>query len=517
MEIEDVYIFRAVVGFMWVMYLWETYLSWRQRNVYKTSTKVPDVLQDVLDKETFEKARLYQLDKSNFGFWSDLYSQVESTLILVCGGLPFLWTLAGRILLRFGYGFEYEILQSLVFTVVAMLISTALSLPWTLYSTFVIEEKHGFNKQTLSFFFKDQVKKFFVMQLIALPIIASLIYIIQVGGDYFFVYAWLFTLIMSLLLITIYADYIAPLFDKFTPLPDGDLRQEIEKLSASINFPLKKLYVVEGSKRSSHSNAYFYGFFKNKRIVLFDTLLEGYMSEEEKKAALEEEKKKKTALEEEEKKKTALEEEEKKKTALEEEEKKETEQNKEQTESKKTESEATGDSNKISGDSEVSGDSKEKKEEKRKTGCNDQEVLAVLCHELGHWFLSHNLKNMFIAQVNTFLCFMVFAFLINRRELFTAFGFTTQPVLIGLLIIFQFIFSPYNEILSFFMTRLSRMFEFQADTFAKSMHRAEALKSSLIKLNKDNLGFPLSDWLFSTWHYSHPPLLERLKALEKTE
>jgi len=113
-----------------------------------------------------------------------------------------------------------------------------------------------------------------------MPILSLLIYIIRIGGDYFFIYAWLFTTVITLVLITIYADFIAPLFDKYTPLQEGDLRTQIENLAKSVGFPLYKLYVVEGSKRSVHSNAYMYGFYKNKRIVLFDTLIEGYKPSE---------------------------------------------------------------------------------------------------------------------------------------------------------------------------------------------------------------------------------------------
>ncbi|CAL1273872.1 unnamed protein product [Larinioides sclopetarius] len=226
--------------------------------------------------------------------------------------------------------------------------------------------------------------------------------------------------------MTVYADFIAPLFDKFTPLPEGTLRTRIEELAKSISFPLKKLYVVEGSKRSSHSNAYFYGFYKNKRIVLFDTLI--------------------------------------------------------------------------------------------KTGCNNDEILAVLAHELGHWKLNHVLKNLIIAQVNLFLCFAVFALLFKNSSLYAAFGFhDQQPVIVGLVVIFQYVFSPYNEVLSFLMTALSRRFEFQADAFAKVLNKAADLRSALIKLNRDNLGFPVYDWLYSTWHHSHPPLLERIHALGKLD
>ncbi|KAF6112392.1 zinc metallopeptidase STE24 [Phyllostomus discolor] len=424
-------IFGAVLLFSWTVYLWETFLAQRQRRIYKTTTHVPLELGQIMDSETFEKSRLYQLDKSTFSFWSGLYSEIEGTLILLFGGIPYLWRLSGRFCSSAGFGPEYEITQSLVFLLMATLFSALTGLPWSLYNTFVIEEKHGFNQQTLGFFIKDAIKKFIVTQCILLPVSSLLLYIIKIGGDYFFIYAWLFTLVVSLVLVTIYADYIAPLFDKFTPLPEGKLKEEIEVMAKSIDFPLTKVYVVEGSKRSSHSNAYFYGFFKNKRIVLFDTLLEEY--------------------------------------------------------------------------SVLNKDIQE-------------EVLAVLGHELGHWKLGHTVKNIIISQMNSFLCFFLFAVLIGRKELFAAFGFfDSQPTLIGLLIIFQFIFSPYNEVLSFCLTVLSRRFEFQADAFAKKLGKAKDLYSALIKLNKDNLGFPVSDWLFSMWHYSHPPLLERLQALKNSK
>lgn len=467
MELVVPDILKAVLAFLWVMYVWEAYLSYRQRKLYKTVTEVPEEVKEVLDEETYTKARLYQLDKSEFSFWSGLYSQFETTVILLFGGIPFLWNKSGEFLQRHGYDEEYEILQSNVFLLGATAFGLVTGLPWSLYSTFVIEERHGFNKQTLGFFIKDQIKKLAVSIALSIPITSLLIYIIKIGGDYFFIYAWLFVFVISLVLVTIYADYIAPLFDRFTPLPEGELRTRIEEMAASIDFPLKKLYVVEGSKRSSHSNAYFYGFFKNKRIVLFDTLLEDY-------APMNQEKK--------------------------------TEENADEgNEEEKPEVQDEAAQN-----AEEDGSDKKNK----KVGCNNDEVLAVLGHELGHWKLSHNLKNLVIGQVNLFLCFMVFGFLHQNKALYEAFGFNAMPTLIGILIIFQFIFSPYNELLSFCMTVLSRKFEFQADQFAMDMGRAADLKSSLIKLNKDNLGFPVTDWLYSTWHYSHPPLLERLRALK---
>merc|ERR1712226_1688604 len=121
---------------------------------------------------------------------------------------------------------------------------------------------------------------FCIGQIITFPLVAVIIKIIQSGGEYFFIYLWLFTVAFTLFMMVIYPEFIAPLFDKYIPLPEGELRKAIEDLAASIEFPLYKLFVVERSKRSSHSNAYFYGFFNFKRIVLFDTLLE--QSEREK-------------------------------------------------------------------------------------------------------------------------------------------------------------------------------------------------------------------------------------------
>ncbi|KAH9519400.1 CAAX prenyl protease 1 [Bulinus truncatus] len=480
-------IFNAVLAFVWITFIWEIYLSLRQRHVAKSSTKVPPALVSVMEQETFDKARAYHLDKSSFGLVHSIYSQIESTIILVYGAIPALWYWSGHLQIKLHIP-EGEILQSLVFMVLAMLYTTITSLPWSLYSTFVVEEKHGFNKQTLGFFFKDMAKQFAVTLVIALPVVAALIFIIQAGGSFFFIYAWLFILVVSLVMITVYADYIAPLFDKFTPLPDGELRTLIEELASSIKFPLKKLYVVEGSKRSSHSNAYFYGFFNNKRIVLFDTLLEDFIPENK------DDKTEQSA--------------DQKQDESDDQERYIENKTEEDDVEKKQKDQVTED------DSEKDPSGTERKQKRKKKGCSNEEVLAVLCHELGHWYHNHVLKQLMLSQINLLLCLMVFAVLIKETVLYSAFGFNTQPTLIGLIIIFQFIFAPYNEILSFIVTYITRQFEFQADAFARGKNRSVALRSALIKLNEDNLSFPLSDWLYSAWHFSHPPLLDRLRALE---
>ena len=346
-------------------------------------------------------------------------------------------------------------------------------MPFSVYREFVLEQKHGFNKQTPGFYAKDQIKKFVIGQLIQSPILAGVIKIVYWGGDYFFIYLWLFAVLMTLFLMTVYPDLIAPLFDKYTPMPDGQLRYvlftqsdfvikiknlfrtDIEELAASVNFPLYKLFVVEGSKRSSHSNAYFYGFYKFKRIVLFDTLLE----EEERKKIM-------------------------------------------------TETETKSDN------------SEEEEKNKIKTGCNNKEIVAVLGHELGHWKLNHVMKNIiigqvsnkfpklksnlieFISKVQILLMFTLFGYLSKSEPLYEAFGFTdSKPVLIGLMIVLQYITAPYSAVIGFLMSVLSRHFEFQADEFAANLGKARDLHGALVKLNNDNLSFPIYDWLYSVKYF----------------
>lgn len=187
---------------------------------------------------------------------------------------------------------------------------------------------------------------------------ACIVWIVQIGGDLFFVWLWAFVGVISMLLITFYPVYIAPLFDKFRPLEEGKLRKSIEELAASLSFPIGQLLVVEGSKRSHHSNAYFTGLWGVKRIVLFDTLL----------------------------------------------------------------------LNKgLADDSTLADDEKGK-------GCTDEEVLAVLAHELGHWKLGHMTKNIVIMQVQLFIIFMMFAYLFKFDALYEAVGFTNgkQPIIVSI-------------------------------------------------------------------------------------
>lgn len=417
-------------------------------------------MEHAIDTETFEKARRYSVDRENFGIFKGLFVDVLITVLqLYFGVLAFFWRQAENIVDYVGLDRSNEILVTCAFLAILIAEGFVKDMPFKIYSTFVLEERHGFNKQTVGFFIKDNIKSLILNVLISMPIISCIIYIVQVGGDYFFVWLWVFISVIMLVLMTIYPVFIAPIFDKFRPLDDGPLRKSIESLAASVNFPLTQLYVVEGSRRSAHSNAYFYGMFGSKRIVLFDTLLKP--KEEEKDNAGE----------------------------------------------KHEETELTKD------------ETKNDQKPKDKKGCEDNEILAILAHELGHWAHSHMVKNIIIAQGHLFLIFVVFSKLFHFGPLYQSVGFDdgVKPIFIGLVLIGNYVLTAYNALISFGMTVLSRKFEYQADAYAMKLGHHEGLKSGLIKLNIDNLGFPVHDWLYSAMNHSHPTLLQRLSHLSEDQ
>ncbi|KAM0950152.1 putative ste24 endopeptidase [Dioscorea sansibarensis] len=412
---------EAVLGFIVLMYIFETYLDIRQHSALKLPT-LPKALQGVISQDKFEKSRAYTLDKSCFHFVREAVSTLMDITILYFGALPWLWKKSGDLVLYFGLNADNEIIHTLSYLGGIMIWSQITDLPFSLYSTFVIEARHGFNKQTLRLFFLDIFKGICLSILIGPPIVAAIIIIAQNGGPYLAIYLWVFMFVISLVMLTLYPLVIAPLFNKFTPLPEGELREKIEKLAASLKFPLKKLFVVDGSTRSSHSNAYMYGFFKNKRIVLYDTLIQQCK--------------------------------------------------------------------------------------------NDEEIVAVIAHELGHWKLNHTMYSFITVQILSFLQFGGYTFVRNSKELFLSFGFDSQPVIIGF-IIFQYTVMPIQHLVNFGLNLVSRAFEFQADAFAKKLGYGAALRAGLVKLQEENLSSMNTDPWYSAYHYSHPPLVERLAAIDR--
>ncbi|ODQ67584.1 hypothetical protein NADFUDRAFT_82021 [Nadsonia fulvescens var. elongata DSM 6958] len=269
-----------VLGFSVGQYLFETILNYRQYKVLQR-TAPPAEIGEFVDDVTFNKSQDYGRAKARFGFVSDLYGLVQNSLLIKYNVLPKIYSFAGCVLKRFAPVWLNGAIPQSIFMFLGLgTVSTLISLPLSIYSTFVLEEKYGFNKQTPKIFITDLFKSQLLSWAIAPPLMTAFLKIIDYFGNKFFFYLWVFFLMFQFIAITVYPTLIQPLFNKLEPLEDGELKDAIEALALRVNFPLKKLYVIDGSKRSGHSNAYFYGLPWSKQIVLYDTLIEQCNKEE---------------------------------------------------------------------------------------------------------------------------------------------------------------------------------------------------------------------------------------------
>jgi STE24 endopeptidase len=265
--------------------------------------------------------------------------------------------------------FSGEITHSLLFFFFYNFVSTIIELPLSYYHNFVLEEKFGFNKMTLKIWIMDKIKGQFLTVAFGAPIGAGVLAIIKHTGDKFFYWVWLFMFTVQLIAVTIYPILIVPMFNKLTPLEEGPLKKAIDGLASRLKFPLGELQVIDGSKRSSHSNAYFTGLPWKKKIVLYDTLIEQQTQEQ---------------------------------------------------------------------------------------------VVAVLAHELGHWDLGHTTKLIGINSVHLFFIFSLFSAFVHNRQMFAEFGFHKEmPIIIGFFL-FSEVLTPSECILQFAMNTITRTFEYQA-------------------------------------------------------
>jgi STE24 endopeptidase len=265
---------KLLIGFSVGQFLFEGLLSLRQYQVLK-HTKPPKVLAEEISQATFDKSQAYGRAKQQFEWANGLWGQVQNVAFIYFDVLPKLWEWSGSLLLRFAPAkFTGEISHSIVFLLSFIVIQQILSLPGSIYHTFVLEEKFGFNKQTPKLFVTDLIKSNMLAFILAPPILAAFLSIIKRTGNQFFFYLWLFGACLQVFMITVYPIAILPLFNKLSPLEEGSLKSGVETLAKSLNFPLHELYVIDGSKRSAHSNAYFFGLPWKKHIVIYDTLIE---------------------------------------------------------------------------------------------------------------------------------------------------------------------------------------------------------------------------------------------------
>jgi STE24 endopeptidase len=257
----------AFLAFLAVSTLLQFWLSWRQiRSVSSNRSKVPTAFSDKISLEEHQKAADYTLTKERFG-------HKESIIGLV---VLLLWTLGGGLNLLdqwfrdFAWG---ELITGAAVIISFSIISSLIDIPASLYRTFIIEEKFGFNKLTPKLFFMDLLKTTVLSLIIGIPLIMLILWLMESAGSYWWIYAWAALTAFSFIMIWAYPKFIAPIFNKFQALEDGEVKQKIEDLLRRTGFNSQGVFVMDGSRRSSHGNAYFTGFGKNKRIVFFDTLL----------------------------------------------------------------------------------------------------------------------------------------------------------------------------------------------------------------------------------------------------
>lgn len=377
---------------------------------------LPERFKGYFDKEKYLKSRKYKQVKDRFGL---LFSSLSFVIILAV-----LWFEGFAWLDEFWRQYtSNEILLSLLFFGSLGLVSDILSTPFAYYNTFVIEEKFGFNKTDLKTFILDKLKGWFLGILIGGGLLALIVWIYQATGEYFWLLAWLAISVFTIFMTMFYSTLIVPLFNKQRPLEDGPLRQEIEEFARKEGFQLDNIYVIDGSKRSTKSNAYFSGLGPKKRIVLFDTLIENHSKEE---------------------------------------------------------------------------------------------LVGILAHEIGHYKKKHTLWNAMLSVLQTGVLLYVLSLFIDNPLMSGALGAEHASFHLGILA-FGLLFTPINFILGILMSMLSRKFEYQADEFAGTEYSAEALKVALKKLSADNLSNLHPHPAFVFVYYSHPPVMQRLKFLDRFE
>lgn len=384
-------------------------------NISRLTTHLPEKFSDVYDKKRYKQSQQYLKATTRLG---TVTSTIDLGILLAfwfSGGFGALdnfvretgWSSMGCGLLFIG------ILAGCKFII---------SLPFSIYSTFVIEEKFGFNKTTPKLFVLDLIKSMMLSLALGIPLLSAIFWFLESTGSWAWMICWGVTTGFILAVQYIVPSWIMPLFNKFTPLADGELKDKLFAYAKTIDFPLTRVFVMDGSKRSTKSNAFFTGFGKNKRIVLFDTLINAHTPDE---------------------------------------------------------------------------------------------LLAVLAHEMGHFKKKHIQRRLIFGILQMGVIFYLLSLFISQQSLFTAFYVDTPSIYAGL-IFFSILFSPVDLVISIIMQFFSRKDEYQADRFAAlTTKKAGALITALKKLSADNLANLTPHPFYVFLNYSHPPLAQRVAAMEK--
>jgi STE24 endopeptidase len=378
------------------------------------------------DGDTFARSRAYTLERLSFDTFSQWYSAALTLILLFSGVLPWFARLLDR-------AFEGGLNRGAIFLAGVTVVSSLAKLPLTIHSTFRIEGKYGFNTMTWGLFWRDLVKGALLSAVLGLPLLYAVLACMRVAGTHWWLWAFGLLLAFQIAMIIVYPLFIAPLFNRFQPLEDGDLKSALFALAGRLRFSAGDIFVMDGSRRSLHSNAYFTGFGRFRRIVLFDTLLRQM---------------------------------------------------------------------------------------------ERSELLSVLAHEIGHYKRKHIYK-MMASQILLMGALLFLAALALRwPPLYAAFGFHTAagsalvPEAFAAnpgvgLFLFMTAFSSSSLLVSPLQNFFSRRHEYEADAYAvEAMQDRAAMQTALIKLSNKNLSNLTPHPWYSAFHYSHPTLAERLRAIQ---
>lgn len=384
-------------------------------NIQALSPDLPKEFDDIFDNEDYAKSQNYTRETTRFSIFESTVSTCATLAFLLAGGFNFI----DLFVRDFDLG---PIGTGLLFSGSLVLLSFLLGLPFSIYSTFVIEEKFGFNKTTISTFIIDIIKSLALGAVIGGLILALILWFFQTAGQFGWIYCWIGVFCITLVLQFLAPVLIMPLFNKFTPLEEGELKKSILTYIKKEKFTIQGVFVMDGSKRSSKLNAFFTGFGKFKKIVFYDTLTE-----------------------------------------------------------------------KLSVD----------------------QIVAVLAHEMGHYKCKHLMKMICASFAQTGLVFFFLSLILNNGGLFQAFYMENVSIYASL-VFFGFLYSPISLVLSLVFNYISRRHEFEADNYAKeSTGSSRYLIEGLKILSQTNLSNLTPHPLNVIFHYSHPPVLERIHALKR--
>ncbi len=264
-------VFLTLIAIIAIDFLWEKYLDYLNAKNY--DQPIPNTLKDVYDEEKYKQSQAYKKENHQLSSFTATFGFVITILFFLLGGFAHL----EKIVQSFT---THPILSSLFYLSILGLGSTIIGFPVSYYSTFVIEEKYGFNKSTIKTFLLDKVKGILLGGILGGFILTIFILFYKETGSFFWFYTWLFISVFSVFLNMFFSTLIAPIFNKQTHLEEGDLKNAIMQMANKVDFKLDNIYVIDGSKRSTKANAYFAGFGPKKRIVLYDTLIKELTKEE---------------------------------------------------------------------------------------------------------------------------------------------------------------------------------------------------------------------------------------------